>query len=75
MTDEQKYNALLKELGELLQSKNTTISLQSWKIEQLEEKLAAAEEELNFAKERLADYAREINLMLEEIKELKGGAK
>lgn len=45
MTDEQKYNAVLKELGELLQSKNTTISCQKWQIDQLKEKLEAAEKE------------------------------
>lgn len=43
MTDEQKYSAVLKELGEVLQNKNTTISCQSWEIDQLKEKLAAAE--------------------------------
>ena len=45
MTDEQRYAAVLKELGEVLQSKNTTISCQAWQIDQLKEKLAAAEEE------------------------------
>lgn len=45
MTDEQRYSAVLKELGEVLQSKNTTISCQKWQIDQLKEKLAAAEEE------------------------------
>lgn len=45
MTDEQKYNAVLKELGELLQSKNTTISCMRWEIDELKEKLAAAEKE------------------------------
>lgn len=44
MTDEQRYDAVLKELGEVLQSKNTTISCQAWQIDQLKEKLAAAEE-------------------------------
>lgn len=74
MTEEQKYSVVIKELGELLQNKNTTISCQSWQIDQLEEKLAAAEEELNFAKEKLADADRAINLLLADIKELKGGA-
>lgn len=45
MTDEQRYNAVLKELGELLTEKNMTISCQSWDIDQLREKLAAAEAE------------------------------
>lgn len=45
MTDEQKYSAVLKELGEVLKDKNTTISCQKWQIDQLKEKLAAAEDE------------------------------
>ena len=45
MTDEQKYNAVLKGLGELLQDKNATISSQRWQIDNLKEKLAAAEKE------------------------------
>lgn len=74
MTTEQKYNAVLTELGEVLQNKNTTISSQSWRIEQLEEKLAAAEEERDFAKEKLADASRNIDILLDEITKLKGGA-
>lgn len=73
MTDEQKYNAVLKELGELLQNKNTTISCQSWQIDQLKEKLAAAEEERDFAKEKLVDASLAISLLQAEVKELKGG--
>lgn len=46
MTAEQKYNEVLKELGALIADKNTTISCQRWQIEQLKEKLAAAEAEL-----------------------------
>lgn len=74
MTDEQKYNAVLKELGELLQNKNTTISCQKWQIDQLKEKLAAAEEERDEAKEKLADADRAIGLLMAEVEELKGGA-
>lgn len=74
MTDEQKYSAVLKELGELLQSKNTTISIQRWQIDELKEKLAAAEEERDFAKEKLADAAVKISILLEEVEQLKGGA-
>lgn len=74
MTDEQKYSAVLKELGEVLQSKNTTISCQSWQIDQLKEKLAAAEEERDFAKEKLADASIAIDLLRAEVEELKGGA-
>lgn len=74
MTDEQRYSAVLKELGEVLQSKNTTISCQQWEIEQLKEKLAAAQEtrdyalqELEVAEKRLAQAQAKIDL-------LKGGA-
>ena len=73
MTDEQKYNAVLKELGELLQNKNTTISCQRWQIDELKEKLEAAEAERDFAKEKLADASRSIDILLADIKELKGG--
>lgn len=45
MNDEMKYNAVLKELGEVLQEKNTTITCQKWQIDNLKEKLAAAEKE------------------------------
>ena len=47
MTDEQKYNAVLKELGEVLAEKSMTISCQSWQIDNLKEKLEAAEKEAN----------------------------
>ena len=46
MTDEQRYSAVLKELGAVLADKNTTISCQKWEIDNLKEKLAAAEAEL-----------------------------
>lgn len=46
MTDEQRYSAVLKELGEVLASKNMTISCQQWQIDSLKEKLVAAEEEI-----------------------------
>lgn len=74
MTDEQRYSAVLKELGELLQNKNATISCQQWQIDQLKEKLAAAEEERDFAKEKLADAGIKITLLLDEVNKLKGGA-
>ena len=55
MTNEQKYSAVLEGLGELLQSKNTTISCQQWQIDQLKEKLEAAEKERdNTADRRIA---------------------
>jgi hypothetical protein len=74
MTDNEKYNALLKELGEVLQEKNTTISCQQWQIDQLKEKLAAAEKERDFAKEKLEDASIVNGILMEEIAELKGGA-
>ena len=74
MTDEQRYSALLKELGEVLASKNTTISCQSWEIDQLKEKLEAAEKELAFAKEKLEDASIVNGILMEDIAGLKGGA-
>ena len=74
MTDEQRYSAVIKELGEVLQEKNTTISCQSWQIDQLKEKLEAAEEERDFAKEKLADADIKISILLDEVEKLKGGA-
>lgn len=75
MTNEQKYSALLRELGEVLQGKNMTIDCQRWQIEELEKKLAAAEEERDFAKEKLADAGVKISILLDEVNKLKGGAK
>lgn len=49
MNDEQRYSAVLKELGEVLQEKNTTINCQLWQIETLKEKLEAAERERDAA--------------------------
>ena len=74
MTSEQKYAAVLQDLGEVLQHKNTTISCQKWQIDQLKEKLAAAEEERDFAKEKLADASVAISVLQAEVEELKGGA-
>lgn len=74
MTTEQKYNEVLKALGEQLADKNLTISSQKWQIDELTAKLAAAEEERDFAKEKLADASRSIDILLADIKELKGGA-
>lgn len=49
MTTEQKYNALLQELGELLESKNNTIFCLEYRVKELEEKLEAAEAEAKAA--------------------------
>lgn len=51
MTDEQKYNEVLKELGAILKDKNETISLQRWQIADLTAKLEAAENENKRLKE------------------------
>lgn len=74
MTDEQRYNAVLKELGEVLQQKNTTINCQAWQIDELKAKLEAAEGERDFAKDKLADAGIKIAMLLEEVEQLKGGA-
>lgn len=47
MTDEQKYNELLKELAQLIKDKNDTIKCQQYLIDSLKEKLSAAENEIN----------------------------
>lgn len=74
MTDEQKYSAVLRELGEVLTDKNVTISCQKWQIEELEAKLAAAEEERDKMLEKLGDAGIEIALLRDEIEQLKGGS-
>jgi FtsZ-binding cell division protein ZapB len=74
MTDEQRYSAVLKELGEVLQGKNTTISCLRWQIDEMKAKLAAAEAERDFAKEKLVDASNAITLLQVEVAELKGGA-
>lgn len=73
MTDEQKYSAVLRELGEVLQDKNTTISVQSWQIDQLKEKLACAEYEREKAVERAMELDTQLLDALCEIEQLKGG--
>ena len=72
MTDQQKYAEVLKELGALLADKNTTISCQKWQIEQLKEKLEAAEKELADAQRHIVAIEREV--MAEYEAKLKGGA-
>ena len=46
MTDDQRYSAVLKALGELLEENKNTITIQRWQIEDLQEKLKRAEEQL-----------------------------
>lgn len=74
MTDEQKYSALLKELGELLLSKNAKIACSDLIIKDLQKKLEEAEAELDFAKEKLADANIAIEILREDLAKLKGGA-
>lgn len=52
MTSEEKYAALLKEVGELLEKKNNTISMQESTINYLRETLEKVEKERDFFKER-----------------------
>ncbi len=75
MTDEQRYSAVLKELGEVLQEKNTTISCQKWQIDGLKEKLKEAEEKRDLALTELEIMAGRLAQAQAEIEVLKGGAK
>lgn len=74
MTNEQKYNALLRELGELLESKNTMLNCQKWQIDQLKEKLKAAEEDRDMARDELEVATGRLENALDAIARLKGGA-
>ncbi len=44
MTPEQKMNTLMLELGELLRTKNTDISLKTWQLEQANKEIASYKE-------------------------------
>ena len=46
MTDEQRYSAVLKSLGELLEAQRDTINIQEYRIEDLLKKLETAEKKL-----------------------------
>ena len=46
MTDEQRYSAVLKSLGELLEAQRDTINIQTYRIEELLKKLETAEKKL-----------------------------
>lgn len=50
MTTEEKYTELLKELGELLKNKNHQIAIQECIIENLENKLVVAEQQIKTLK-------------------------
>lgn len=67
MTDEQRYSAVLKELGEVLQSKNTTISCLQWEIDQLKEKLAEAEKQMADDAKNIAVLNAERDCVLHEL--------
>ncbi len=54
-TDEQKYSAVLKELGDVLAAKGTTILVQEMQIDELTKKLAAAEAERDNARQDQAE--------------------
>ena len=61
LTDEQKYAAVLKELGDTLAQKNTQLCCQKWQIDNLKGKLAAAEQERD---DTLRDYVEaDLHLM------------
>lgn len=46
MTDEQKYDELLKEIGQVLKRKNDDIIFLEYNIKELEKKLAALIQQL-----------------------------
>lgn len=74
MTNEQKYSAVLKELGAVLEDKNATITCQRWEIDELKAKLKAVEAD----RDKAMCHAMKLDeLLLEaqcEIERLKGGA-
>lgn len=51
MTEESKYNALLKEIGALLAQKNDRIMFQDFEIRDLKKKLETAEKFIEKLKE------------------------
>ena len=52
LTDEQKYQELLKEVGEMIKGKNERIMLLEYEVKSLSEKLEAAEKEIAKVKEQ-----------------------
>lgn len=56
MTDEQKYNVLLKELADILKCKNDTIQIKDFQISKLKAELEEAEKEINKLKIANAVY-------------------
>lgn len=43
MTNEERYNALLMELAQLITEKNNSLALLEWQLENLKQQLAEAE--------------------------------
>ena len=81
MTDEQRYSAVMKELGEALQGKNTTISCLRFQIDELKAKLKSLEvecERLAVERDKAVCNAKELDKKLQAayvaIDDLKGGA-
>lgn len=74
MTNEQKLNELLKELGALLADKNTTIECQRYQIDLLEKRVRKAEDERDAAIAHAAQAAAKNAEMRDEIEKLKGDA-
>lgn len=52
MNDEMKYCELLKDIGELLFTKNRYISMRDFQIEQLKSQLEKAEKQIETLKEQ-----------------------
>ena len=46
MTDEQRYSAVIKSLGEIIEAQRDTINIQEYRIEELLKKLETAEKKL-----------------------------
>lgn len=74
MTNEQKYSAVLKELGAVMEDKNATITCQRWEIDELKKKLKTAEADLDCAMTELEIMAGRLAQAQAEIEVLKGGA-
>ena len=67
MTNEEKYASLLRELGELLETKNNTILANEYTIQSLREAIKAAEEERDFIKKNLAEITMQYESTLAEL--------
>lgn len=74
MTNEQKYSAVLKELGAVLEDKNATITCQRWEIDELKKKLKEAEKTRDYALGEIDVMAGRLAQAKAEIEVLKGGA-